>query len=282
MVLQNVLFWSDTWPDAYCRALPEMGVVRDELSADYLRLSDIASDTTLCGRAMSQELRIDDDLDARGCGAFLLNRLSYELGRAIAALDLTGHHISHLSADHIWFKTQVASLTYLGQDYPYLKTEFIFPPCYGADFAHDAAETSRVIESIFTPVVRGVCDNCKLSVGALWRVVADGIAAAYLELGKESDNVEVAKQRAIDILQVQPSPLFNKQVGFIDVTLSADQTPDGSPVTETFRKRGGCCRYYTTKRSEGAFCATCVHVKNPTVQLREILRARAMETVAGA
>lgn len=272
MVLHAPQLTPADWPAAYAAALPSFVLLRRELPSGLLRLSDL-SDAAACGLAVAEELRVYDDLDSKSCGAFFLNRMGYEVARAMAALDLTGHQIGHLTAESIAFRTSRAVFRSGDEDLPYLQTSLVFPHCFNIGNSDPAARVNDAIVRVFAPVIEAVTLNCKLSKGALWRIVADGVAAAYLELGKAANDPE-AKKRAEAILCLRGSPLWNKQVGFIRVDLPASEAPDGQAQSETFRKRGGCCRYYKSAKSGGKYCATCIHEPEPQVALMDYLKRR--------
>ena len=54
------------------------------------------------------------------------------------------------------------------------------------------------------------------------------------------------------------APLANKQTGFIEIVVRDEADPQQVLGCEWFRARGGCCRYYTTGKSAGEYCSTCV------------------------
>ncbi|NJL94993.1 MAG: (2Fe-2S)-binding protein, partial [Anaerolineae bacterium] len=57
-----------------------------------------------------------------------------------------------------------------------------------------------------------------------------------------------AERHGLAFVKAPGSPLNNRQLHFLTVRDGAHQ--------QTFRARGGCCRYYTLP--EGDFCTTCV------------------------
>jgi hypothetical protein len=106
-----------------------------------------------------------------------------------------------------------------------------------------------------------------LSQRALWRLVTDGISAGFLQHGKRSGRVDLARDEASAILSDADSPLRNPRWQFIEIAV------DGHPP-EWFRLRGGCCRFYRT--AGGELCTTCVlrSQADQTERLREVLRRR--------
>ncbi|SFQ64143.1 hypothetical protein SAMN05421853_11536 [Roseivivax halotolerans] len=254
----------------YAAALPAMGPLPDTA----LRLSDMARDIGACDAAMAEELRHEPGLDAKGCGAYLVNRLGYDIGRALAGLDLSGHDLSPLDPDTTGVTSALATGEEAGEMYQYLDTGVTLAPCCPSA-ALDPAELARLYEALFTPTVLGVSAACKLSQGALWRLVTDGISAAYLNLGEEAGEVRAAVARAEAILKQRGTRLFAKQLNFLEVTLPAAENPLGEEIVETFRERAGCCRYYMTYRSDGDYCGSCVHRKDRPERFRLSMLHRA-------
>lgn len=110
--------------------------------------------------------------------------------------------------------------------------------------------------AVHTPLIEALFVRTRLGRNAMWRLVADAVAAGWLAAGKKAGRADEAMREATAIVQAAGSPLANKQVGFIEIVVHDEaQQPLGC---EWFRTRGGCCRYYTTAESEGEYCTTCV------------------------
>ncbi|MBQ2260947.1 MAG: (2Fe-2S)-binding protein [Loktanella sp.] len=254
----------------YRAAFGPMGALPDTA----MRLSDLQQDSDSCAIAIAEELRHEPGLDAKGCGAYLVNRLAHEIGKVLAALDLSGHDLRALDPATTGFVTTLAKLVENGETYLYLETDVTIAPV-PAGPAADAAQAGLIYQALFDPVVTGVSMACKLGPAALWRLVTDGIAAGYLTLGTQAGEAPRAIARAEAILKRPGTRLFAKQLNFLDVTLPAADNPLGTDLTETFRERAGCCRYYTTPRSDGEYCATCIHRKDRADRLRRAMLHRA-------
>ncbi len=279
MALHLPQFTAANWPTAYIEAMPRFGLLTSNLPKHLLRLSALEMNRSSCEHALSFETEIEGDLDSKGCAAYLMNRLSYELARVVAAVDLTGHQTRHFTAHNIAFTTTLEQTWYNGQSLPYLKTSFVVPPCFLIEQIDCPKQVNATFLRIFAPVVQALTISGKLSTGALWRIVGDGIAAGYLELGKTAGNPDLARRRAEEILKDRNTPLWNKKLGFIEIELPTDQSPTAKSIKETFRTRGGCCRYYTSQRSEGVYCPTCVHVKDHNAVLQQYLRQKTLEAM---
>ena len=52
------------------------------------------------------------------------------------------------------------------------------------------------------------------------------------------------------------SPLANRQMHYFDIVIRDPADSDRILASRSFRSRGGCCRYYTSR--EGKLCTTCV------------------------
>ncbi|WP_349369051.1 hypothetical protein [Salinarimonas sp.] len=253
----------------YQAAFPEPAALADPLEDGQYRLADFRSDPAVCERAMAEELLREPDLDPMGRGAYLVNRLAHELGGSLAALDLAGGDISGVSPRVTAYRSTLAHGAVDGEAYAYLETRVFLGPCAERDLpAHAAGEA---IERVFEPLVDGVARACGLSRGALWRLVADNVANAYLLLGKEAGELHRATGRAEAVIRRPGSRLDFRQLAFLTIEIDASESPLGLPLRETFRERAGCCRYYTTARSEGAYCGTCVLRKDRRDFLRKTM-----------
>lgn len=127
----------------------------------------------------------------------------------------------------------------------------------------------QAIEGHFRSLIAILCARTKLPRAALWRLVADAIAARFLEVGRQLGRIEDAKASAMVILKQPGSPLNNPQLHYFELSV-LDR--DGRAFPYDFRARGGCCRYYTV--DGGTLCPTCV-LKPPTerdAELREAMR----------
>lgn len=257
-------------PAVYAAALPVTG----PLPGVALRLSDMPQDLDACAVAMAEEMRHEPGLDAKGCGAYFVNRLGHDIGRTLAALDLMGHDLSPLDPATTGVTSTFATGEDDGEVYHFIETGVTVAPCPPGS-SPEAPEAAAIFEVLFAPVIAGVATASTLGPGALWRLVTDGIAAAYLNLGTEAGEMRRAVDRAEGILKTRGTRLFAKQLNFLELTLPAAENPLCADITRTFRERAGCCRYYTTPRSAGSYCGTCIHRKDRPERFRRAMLHRA-------
>jgi ferric iron reductase protein FhuF len=106
-----------------------------------------------------------------------------------------------------------------------------------------------------------------LAKAALWRILGDSLAGAFLANGKELGCADAAQDIALPLLRRRGTPFFSRQTGFTRIAL-----PEAPEIHGSFRVRGGCCRYYTLP--DGEYCTTCVlrDDKSRTARLTEYLR----------
>jgi hypothetical protein len=119
-------------------------------------------------------------------------------------------------------------------------------------------------------VIALVKRHCGLSSRAQWRLAADGLAGAFLEIGRRQGQEEAAIERALAIVKRGGSPLFSPELHYEEIDAVVE---GGEALSRTYRIRGGCCLYYRT--DGGGFCDTCV-LLDPGLR-RERLRAHLIE-----
>lgn len=105
------------------------------------------------------------------------------------------------------------------------------------------------LEAHFSPLIGQVATLTRLGRNAQWRLVADSCALLFLYAGRALNAELFGISEGHTLIQAPHSPLANPQTGYI--TLSCEGQ------TDTFRTRGGCCRYYTVSEV-GEKCSTCV------------------------
>ncbi|WP_234782031.1 (2Fe-2S)-binding protein [Sinorhizobium saheli] len=131
-----------------------------------------------------------------------------------------------------------------------------------AAFFHDA------FVAHMKPVIALLKRRCGLSSRAQWRLAADGLAGAFLEIGRRRGGEEGAMERALAIVKRDGSPLFSPELRYEKIETNCGMEEEA--LSRTYRMRGGCCLFY--RSDGGSYCDTCVLLE-PELQ-RERLRAR--------
>ena len=124
------------------------------------------------------------------------------------------------------------------------------------------------VEDHMRPIIEVAQQLSHLSCGALWRIVADSCAQAFLYAGQHIGESAQAEREGLAFVKVPGSPLNNSQLHFVSLNC------DGH--SETFRVRGGCCRYYTLPK--GHYCTPCV-LRNPEARRADFLAEMKKRTV---
>ncbi len=119
------------------------------------------------------------------------------------------------------------------------------------------------------PIIALIKRRCGLSARAQWRLAADGLAGAFLEIGRLRGQEAAAVERALAIVKRAGSPLSSRELGYEEMSV---EVPRGA-LCRTYRIRSGCCLYYRTVG--GDFCDTCVLLEAET--RHERLRAHLLE-----
>lgn len=104
------------------------------------------------------------------------------------------------------------------------------------------------IEAHMLPLIDQVHDRTHLARRGQWTLVADACAALFLHIGTVLGDPARGQAEGLDVVKAPGSPLRNPGTGYV--------TLEWQGQCDTFRTRGGCCRYYTLP--EGHKCTTCV------------------------
>lgn len=219
---------------------------------DWLAVANLVSDhRSYLGELLAGQEGLPPDADPRTRAAFLLHRYGYYFSIAIAGLYLHAGHCPDLRTDRVGIAFEDGEIGYAGQTYHVHK--LLLRLAGAITPVDDVSTLRREIEGHFAPLVACLGEMTRFSSGALWRIVGDAVALAFLEVGKQLGAPDRAKTEALAVLKHPGSPLNNPQFHFLDVS---SETPDGRRMTRTFCARGGCCRYYRV--DGGEMCANCV------------------------
>jgi hypothetical protein len=130
------------------------------------------------------------------------------------------------------------------------------------------AHYRKEVEGHFRPFVEILHRKSRLSRSALWRLVADSLAAVFLDGGLRFGCKAEALAAAKAVLKAEGSALNNRQLHYFEIALCAADDPDRIVMARSFRARGGCCRFYTA--AGGPLCTTCV-LRDPAERDRRIV-----------
>ncbi|WP_210530469.1 (2Fe-2S)-binding protein [Rubellimicrobium arenae] len=222
----------------------------DHVTDGPVTLAALAADPDRLDLWLAEHQALRPGMDRKAAGAFLLGGLVQEIMEPIAARELDQPDAAWPDASRIALRLAWARWIEGGYDIPVLTYRVEVDPV--AEDAPPTCRTAAVVRQ-HGHLVTALAGRTGLSVGALWRLVTDSVAAACLEAGRSRRNPAGGMDLANRILGDRSSPLFNRQWGFFELDA---QRPDGRCVRDWFRARGGCCRYYTAQGGE--FCSTCV------------------------
>lgn len=210
-------------------------------------------------------------LDVKGQCAFVIGDSAYYLSVVLAGLYLAERQVPDLTPAQLALRVRTVAWHLDGESgtYPQLCFRFLTPrfwtdrhgrlPLGGQSVLGDdelRAALRQQLEHFYLPLLVQTHGISRLSKGAGWRLVADALAAAFLQVGRELGCEAHAKREAIAIIRCRDSLLYNRQTGFFDVQVADPNNPEHVLVSRSFRARGGCCRFYTC--DDGRYCTTCV------------------------
>ncbi|WDZ75420.1 (2Fe-2S)-binding protein [Ensifer adhaerens] len=104
------------------------------------------------------------------------------------------------------------------------------------------------------PIITVLKKRTGLSSGAQWRLAADALAGAFLELGRALGDEARGMAEALAIVKRRGSRLFSEELCYEEIT--ASDPAGGERLSRQYRIRCGCCLYFRTEG--GSFCDTCV------------------------
>lgn len=234
--------------------------------ADFPLVTDVwRNDSAEIADLLHYQGRFAAGMDDRTKGAHLVAFYSHQLSIAAGALYLRTGLVPDLDPGSLAFRFEPYAPKNAGEGAlacPSDARRFHFRFRHfrrGRDNAplfHDSFVASLV------PVVETVKARTGLSSVAQWRLAADGIAGAFLEIGAASAQEEQAMVSALAIVNTEGSPLKSDALRYQKVAAIMD----GVPVERNFRLRSGCCLYYRT--DGGTFCDVCVLLDEKTQRCR--------------
>lgn len=177
-------------------------------------------------------------LDRRAGGAYLIGGLAYSLTGLMVALRIANGGVPDLSR---------VAIRLDGREIRFRLPETVtLHPATALDMA-------RALEAVLDTLVVRLKAETRLALPAQWRCAADSFASAFLYTGRYLGAEARMRDEAASIINHPCLKMANPQTGYREVTINC---ADGREVSQSFLKRGGCCRYYTS--DGGEYCTTCV------------------------
>lgn len=236
-------------------------------------------DAPLLDAALAAQAGDHPTMDARTRGSYFIGQYAWYVPAAAIAAYLIAGCAPELSPDNVALRYE----TYTWQHgdasgvAQRLRVRFLSSRCArvaGAFGALDAAALALPnrhalrdwlrcgLEAHLAPLIEQVYARTRLGRHAQWCLVADACASLFLQAGKALGNVERAQAEGRAFVQAAGSPMQSVKGDYITIQLGEH--------CETFRARGGCCRYYTVAPN-GEKCSTCV--LRPAAERDQLLMA---------
>ncbi|MFP4322948.1 MAG: IucA/IucC family C-terminal-domain containing protein [Anaerolineales bacterium] len=237
------------------------------LESGYFPVADLTTGTTSHLEAeLARQGQGYPEMDVRTQAAFFVNEYAWYLAMATAAPLLSHQRAPDVAPENVALRISRYTWHEDGASGEAERYDVRFRSgrfaCLASDPAANHPDATSLqdtdallawlrgrIETHFAPLIARVHAISHLSQSALWRLVADAYAGQALNVGKHTGQVERAQTLGLALIKADKSPLSNPQTGYITLTCAG--------YTDTFRERGGCCRYYTVAE-DGDKCGTCV------------------------
>lgn len=116
------------------------------------------------------------------------------------------------------------------------------------------------LEAHTAPLIDRVHATTRFGRRPQWTLVADAVAGVFLNTGKLLGDPARAQAEGLALVRAPGSPLCNPLTGYFTLECVGH--------ADTFRARGGCCRYYTV--DDGEKCTLCV--LRPAEERDQLLR----------
>jgi len=228
------------------------------------------------GAWLDREIARVEGGDSKLGAAYLIGRLGWSAARGLSGLALAGAWACELPPAALSFDLRMARWQD-GDDSGIVPVAdaWLDPTLARFSAAGDSPTTDAfraAVESGFAPAIEAAHEYSGLPRAALWRLVGDSLSAAFLAQGKALGCTERAMALALPMFRQKGTRLYSQQTGFFEVTI-----PERPKISDWFRQRGGCCRYYTS--IGGEYCSTCVLRDKPSRDARLIDHLR--QTHAG-
>jgi hypothetical protein len=223
--------------------------------------------TILLDDALTRQAKHYPHMEARTRGAYFIGEYSWYMPQAAIGAYLLRKRVPDLSAENIALRYSTYTWhedSESGEaeriDVRFLSGRFAcLPDDPTADHPDAIVLPDRdalrewlrtTLEAHLTPLIERVYARTKLSRHAQWMLVADSCAALFLHSGQALGNEAHAKAEGMAFVKAPGSPMNNNKTSYISLQYLNH--------CETFRARGGCCRYYTVSETGKDYCSTCV------------------------
>jgi hypothetical protein len=238
----------------------------DALAPDGYTASDFANPVKPFLRdTLARQILRHPAIDCRTNGAFLLGNYGWYLPVPAVAAYLAERRVPELSPENIGLRYEVFKWEDHGETGENERLHVRFLSNHFAALPDDPmagqpnvtilpdlnalrAWLREGIETLLTPLVEQIHSETHLSCRAQWNQIADSCAAMFLYIGGLLGDERRGQSEGLAFLKAAQSPMNNPKTGYITLQYGSH--------CETFRARGGCCRYY--KLPEHDKCSTCV------------------------
>ncbi|WP_240545160.1 IucA/IucC family C-terminal-domain containing protein [Sinorhizobium fredii] len=243
-------------------AIPEVACSVATSDANFQSPDDFWSDAANVETCLAYQDRFASGMDDKVRAAHLIAFYSHQLSLVAGAIYLASGLVASVSG--LRFETYLRPFD--GRTLAAGRFHFFVKLSPGENKGEAARSFHDVFVAQLKPVIALVKQRCGLSARAQWRLAADGLAGAFLEIGRRRGEEDAATEQALAIVKRAHSPLASPELHFEKIVAEA-------PHARTYRMRGGCCLYYRT--DAGDFCDACV-LLDPEVR-RERLRAHLLD-----
>lgn len=261
----------DTYPphalaavERLSRLFPEVGFSLGQADGDFSAPATFwAEGGTQVEASIAYQDRFANGMDDRIRAAHLVAFYSHQLSLALGALYLG----SGLHAEVTGLRFEDAIRAHRGVEVLGKRFHFRLDLATHGQGGADSGAFEPAFVAHLTPIIAVLKRRTGLSSGAQWRLAADSVAGAFLQIGRAVGDEARGIAEALAIVKRRGSPLFSEKLCYEEIT--AVGPAGGERLSRRYRMRGGCCLFYRTEG--GSFCDACV-LLDPDVR-RERLAA---------